>query len=286
MTDTATAPAATGDNGGGTQIGVSAAPTMDSTAASSAPTIEWLSGADTDTVGYVQNKGWKNSSDVVQSYRNLEKLRGVPADRLLTLPTDLSDSTAMGQIYDRLGRPQDAKGYTFGEVDKDVGAWAGNNFHELGLTKQQGEALMSRWDAWNSEMRQQHEQKILDSIEQDSKALKKEWGAAYDQNRAVANKAAEKLGLQSNELDAMIQAIGNKRLSEIMHKIGSGMGEDGFVGTEPGTNTSGAMTPAQATSKINQLKSDQEFTRRLLAGDVASRREWDRLHEMAFFQAA
>src|SRR3990172_7528620 len=64
-----------------------AAPT---TTAAPVSTIEWLPGADETTVGMVQNKGWKTPNDMLTSYSALEKFVGVPADKMLRLPTDTS----------------------------------------------------------------------------------------------------------------------------------------------------------------------------------------------------
>lgn len=289
MTDTSAAPAAApaGDNGGAAApIGVSAAPTGITTSASAtSPTIDWIGGADTDTVGYVQNKGWKDPSDVVQSYRNLEKLRGVPAERLLTLPTDLSDVKEMGQIFDKLGRPADAKGYSFGEVDKTIGEWAGNKFHELGLTKAQGETLMQQWNEMQKGRGEEMRQQLNDRIAADDKILRKEWGAAYDQNFELAKNAAKKLGFSEQGMDALLSTIGQKATAELFYKIGTGLGEDKFIGGNSPQGFNGAMTPSQAKNKINALRNDQEFIKRYVAGDVAAKGEMARLHEMAYHDA-
>ena len=73
----------------------------------------WTAGLDADTAGYVQNKGWGTVPDVVTSYRNLEKLLGVPKDQIIQLPK-AEDKEAWGQVFNRLGRPEDPKNYEFG----------------------------------------------------------------------------------------------------------------------------------------------------------------------------
>src|SRR5690242_20907106 len=49
----------------------------------------------------------------LESYQNLEKMRGVPAERLLTLPDDKSDEATRNAFYEKLGRPKEAAGYEF-----------------------------------------------------------------------------------------------------------------------------------------------------------------------------
>src|SRR6185312_841401 len=83
--------------------------------------IPWLEGATPEQVGYIQNKGWTDPKQVLEGYQNLEKMRGVPADRLLTLPATDADDATKAAFYEKLGRPKEAAGYDFSLGDKDNG---------------------------------------------------------------------------------------------------------------------------------------------------------------------
>ena len=78
----------------------------------SAPTpTDWTTGLNDDLRSYVQNKGFKDTAAVVESYRNFKKLHGVPQDRILKLPENL-DTPEGRAISERLGAPKDAKDYS------------------------------------------------------------------------------------------------------------------------------------------------------------------------------
>jgi len=69
---------------------------------------------------------------------------------------------------------------------------------------------------------------------------------------------------------------------QLFHTLGSKLGEDGFVsGNQNNSAFSGAMTPAQAQSKINMLRGDPDFVRRYTEGGAKEREEMNRLHEFA-----
>src|SRR4051812_22872278 len=77
-----------------------AATTTTTTAAANAP---WYGGvADAELRGFAELKGWKSPDDALVSYRNLEKLQGVPPERLLKLP-EKADDPAWSEIHGKLG---------------------------------------------------------------------------------------------------------------------------------------------------------------------------------------
>ena len=83
-----------------------AAPVVTETPAAPAAPADWTAGLPEEMKGYVQNKGFKDPSAVVESYRNFEKLMGVPQDRMIKLPEKAEDKAAWDSIYNRLGRPE------------------------------------------------------------------------------------------------------------------------------------------------------------------------------------
>src|SRR4051812_33433335 len=105
MQDEATDGTASGVSAGGTGTAAPAAGTGAPAA------FDWkTAGLDDASAAFVAEKQFKDMSTAIQSHRNLEKLVGVPADKLLRLPTDDSPE-AWNAIYDKLGRPKDAAGY-------------------------------------------------------------------------------------------------------------------------------------------------------------------------------
>jgi hypothetical protein len=90
-----------------------------SQAAASEQSASWLDALDADGKNYVSKKGFKEPKDVLQSYINLEKLHGVPQDRLLKLPETLEGDDA-APLWEKLGKPKEASEYTF-ELHESVG---------------------------------------------------------------------------------------------------------------------------------------------------------------------
>jgi hypothetical protein len=259
------APAAGGQ--GGAPAAASAAPAP--AAAPAAPAIEWLSGADEVTVGLVQNKGWKSPNDVVQSYTQLEKFVGAPADKIVRLPTETSTKEDLDAFYNKLGRPADAKGYELPVPEgqpRDFADKAAAKFHELGLTKSQAKVLTEWYNGEGAAVTQaQQEAKAQTNIAQ-QQALKKEWGAGYDAQMSTARLGMQAFGVDGDTIDKLQDALGYDGAMKFMANLGAKAGEGSFHGGGNG-NFNGAMTPGQAQAEIKSLQADKEWTAKYLAGN-------------------
>lgn len=249
-----------------------------------APAFDWSQqGLDADTLGYVQTKQFKAPADVVTSYRNLEKLQGVPAEQLLRLPKD-DTPEAWKPIWARLGAGETPDAYKLpvaegdkGEFAKQAAAW----FHELGVPVKTAARLAEKWNAHVAESSKQQTTEYQTKLDAEAQALKAKWGAAADQNTALAKKAAMTFGLDSATIDKLETVMGYGKVMELFHTIGSKLGEASFEVGDGKTNFSHAMTPEQAKSEIENLKKDAEFIKKWSAGDAASRARLEKLHEWA-----
>ena len=255
-------------------------------AAAPAPAPNWLEGADEVTVGYVQNKGWEKPTQVLESYRNLEKLMGADrAGNTVILPKPDASPEEVGKFFDRLGRPADAAGYKIAvpeggdpEFAKTAGSW----FHELGLTAKQGEALAAKWNEYAGSVQTQHQTQTQQQIQADELALRTEWGAAHTQNLAAAQAAARGLGMDEATINKLEASLGYKGTMELFHKIGSKMGESEFVSGNKTEKFGSAMTPGQAQAQIRTLMADKNYVARYLSKDASAVAEMQRLHEFAY----
>jgi len=248
------------------------------TAATAVP--DWTTGLNEDLRGYVQNKGFKDPAAAIDSYRNLEKLMGVPKERLLKLP-EKDDDPAWSEVHARLGRPASPDEYKIDGENKEFAKWAKETFHGLGLNKKQAEALFGKYN----EFAKGHSTKQMEAQVQQAQAseaaLKKEWGAAYDQNVMTAKKAAMTFGLTKEVIDKLESAMGYAEVMKFMSTIGSKVGEDSFVASSSSSRGFGVMTPEQAKNRISGLKQDREFIAKLSQGNAEARAEWDRLNQWA-----
>ena len=255
-------------------------------AAPVAQPISWLNGADETTVGYVQNKGWKDPVQVLDGYRNLEKLLGADkANNAVIVPKGDADPKEWAAVYDRLGRPTGPDGYKVelpAGGDKNAHDASLAKFHELGLNKQQGETLMNWYNGLVSQSTQAQEAQRQQTFQSDDQAIKSEWGQAYTQNLAQAQNAARGLGLDAASIDKMSESLGHKATLSLLQKIGSKMGEDTFVTGDNTEKFGAALTPGQAKSEIQSLMQDRDFTAKYLKNDADAKARMSRLHSFAY----
>lgn len=202
--------------------------------------------------GYVENKGWKDPATIVESYRNLEKLRGVPQERLLTLPEDMSEEGALDTVFDRLGRPEAADKYTNALGDEyadDTYKSASERAHSLGLSDKQF-AGMQEWmkDAFEGiEARRTAE---VDAAFGD-------WSEANPSSLQNVQRMLKAVGAETGDVDAALQ--GDKaKLFAMLGKVASRMGESAVV--QGDGDPEFGMTPTAAQAKIDQLLADKTFT--------------------------
>lgn len=266
----------------GSQLTVSAAPTD----LPAMPSLDWAKGADETTTGYIQNKGWDSPMKVVDSYRNLEKLLGADkANNAVIIPKHDADPKEWAAVYDKLGRPSAPDGYKVAlpeNGDKTMHEASLAKFHELGLTKTQGEQLANWYNNQVAEGLKASETERAARFQQEDTAVRQEWGAAFTQNLAQAQAAARGLGLDAATIDKLSDALGHKGTMDLLYKIGSRMGEDNFVTGDNSTAFGSAMTPAQAKAQIQSMMGDKDFVAKYLKGDGGAKAEMARLHQFAY----
>lgn len=252
-----------------------------------ATSTEWTSGLNDELKGYVQNKGFKDPSAVLDSYRNLERLMGAPRERILKLPENMEDQVALNEIYSRLGRPESPEGYQI-DVPKEGGdpefaKWAKEMFHKQGLTKAQAAQIVKGWNEYTQGYQKSADERMQKAAIQQEGELKKAWGAAHDQNVNIAKRAAIEFGFKPNEIDAMESSFGYKRTMEIFHAIGSKLGEATFHSSNsPSSSFNGKLTPDAALQKVKNLQNDSEFMNKYLTGDKNALAEMERYMAMAY----
>ncbi len=249
-----------------------------------ASTGKWTDTLNQDYKDYVQAKGFQDPAAVLESYRNFEKLQGVPRERLLKLP-DTAEATEWNDVYTKLGKPATVEGYGLKAAeggDPKFTDWAKGAFHKLNLTSEQGQKLAQQFGeftaAQDAEAKAAHTAKIQGQVQ----TLQKEWGAAYNQNVARAQSAYRTFGLQDGAITALEHAIGFDGVMKFMHDLGTKIGEHSFISGDGAAGFGNQiLTPDQAKTKIEALKTDASFRDRYLKGDVKAKDEMERLHKQA-----
>lgn len=250
----------------------------------------WTEGFDESALGLVRDRGWKNPGDAVQSYRNLEKLQGVPENQLVKLPGDPDDGEAWGPVYDKLGRPANGEAYDFGEYQAPEGAVDLSpeyraEAHKAGLNQGQARGLFDWYNTRVAEaVAEQEEQRGLQS-EKDMLDLRKGWGKEYDANIEAGRRfaaRAKQAGFDEDFIGRMENGgVGTKDLLRFTTWIGRATGEhlgpprEGDVGGAFGT------TPARARERIAELKADPAFMARYMGSDKEAVEKMRTLYEAA-----
>lgn len=248
---------------------------------------DWTSGLAEDEKGYIANKGFKQPGEVLKAYRELEKTFGAPKERLLIKPEKEDDAAAMGEFYNKLGRPGSPNDYELDlpkeGADKDFTDWAKTAFHKHGLTKKQASELAKDYMGFNANRNDQQVKANGERLENEDKALKKEWGAAYEQNKNIAQRAINVFGIDQAKLEKLEGSLGSAETAKLFQKIGERLGEDKFV-SSGGRQGVGAMTPDAARAEIARLRSDPTFVKNFGAGDGEAVKRMNDLHLWAFPQ--
>lgn len=264
-----------------------AAPVTANTGAAPA-TQNWTDGFNDDTKGWVQGKGYKGAEDLANAYRSLEKLHGVPQDRLLKLPESFYDEkgalTADGRaIRERLGAPKDVAGYGV-EMPKEGGDPKRlenflSNALAMGIPKADVQKLVAIDAQYAASVQNGGKEAAAAKFRDESAALTTEWGAAFESNKNIAADAARKMGWDAKKIDALASVMGHADTMKTLLQMGKSFGEASYIG---GKAAAGPMEPATAKSRIAELRADKDFGSRLMAGEMEAKATWQRLHEQAY----
>jgi hypothetical protein len=247
----------------------------------------WMAGFSDDDKGYIANKGFKGPKDVFDSYRNLEKMRGVPAERQLNMPEKMRGEdgklTPEGRAFlERVGTPKDMKDYNI-TIPKEMGDPKmadvfRQKFFEMGMPAEMAQETVNSWNSYMTETANAaKEQQVAAFREQDGK-LKTEWGAAYDQNKVIAAEGVRNLGLDSKQVDALSGQLGHAETMKLLAKLGKHTGEGAFHAAGSGNN--GPLEPSQARAQRDALMADPGFRKKFAANDAEAIAKWTRLNQM------
>lgn len=247
---------------------------------------DWTTGFSDEDKGYLTNKGFKQPGELLHAHRSLEKTFGVPRERLLVKPEKEDDATAMGEFYNKLGRPGTPDDYQLDlpkeGVDADFTKWAKDSFHKHGLTKKQAADLAKDYMQFSGGRVQAQQQDTEKQLQAAEATLRKEWGAAYDQNKEIAQRACTVFGVTQDAVEKLEKSLGIAESMKLFQKIGARLGEDTFVSNNRGGQGFGIRTPAAAKAEIAGLRTDTDFQNKLFSGDAAAKERWENLHKWAF----
>ena len=240
-----------------------------------------------ETRGYAERKAWKDPEALTESYLNLEKFHGVPADRLLKLPENIEDAEAMKPVLERIGYvpPADAASYKFEDMEgaNPVQAKALSEIAlKHGVPAKMAAAVMADVMALESQGRERAMEEIKEEVAVEMGQLRAEWGAKYDEKIEKGRRAIRHIGLSDEVLESIETSTGAagilKAFADAHDKIG--LGEGAFIEGQRKKNDN-AMSPEAAMQEIQTLRNDKEFGARLLNKDAAAVARWTNLNRIA-----
>lgn len=246
----------------------------------------WHSDVEPTVLGKWQSKGYdlgdpKNVAvAATKAYMEAEGFIGAPATELIRVPKTAEDAAGWEKVWTRLGAPVDPKGYDFTTVKKADGTALDEKFSDhmrqtavsLHLPKDTAAAVASSvvkfMDAAEKEKTAVLQAKLIEQ----KAALQKDWGKNADAHLFSAKAAANALGVGPEAVAALEQVIGYDKVMNMFRTIATKIGEDRFVRSE-NPNDPGVMTVEEAKARVIDLKADQAWVKRYLAGDAQAKRE-------------
>lgn len=235
----------------------------------------WYDGADQDTIGYLQNKKWDTESPlkVLEGYRNLEKFHGVPADKIIKIPTD-DNQEAWGQVYNKLGRPETPDKYGFDsikapegvELDKEIIGRFDQLFHKSGISKSQRDNILNEYVQFEAARSQDMAAKLEQEKTIQLDALKRDWGSKFDERVELAKRAFRSFlpeGLDKDEVASAFEAsVGPAVAAKLFANLADRLGEDKFHDEANNTGaTPFGYTREQAVNDRNNLMAELKSDR-------------------------
>lgn len=174
----------------------------------------------------VGDKGWKTPSDMLKSYRELEKTFGTR----VALPKD-EDNDAWSNLYSKLGLPESADKYELEGVDENVKADLQQILFKNHVLPKDVKGLIADYNAFA--------QAQSDKLKQQTDALQKkeldevlaDWGDKSEQNKEIAKRGSQLLGLEEDDLHSIENLIGTKKFLISMLKLGEAISEDSIGST-------------------------------------------------------
>lgn len=235
---------------------------------------------DPELRGYSETKGWKTPKDLAESYRNLEKLAGVPKERLLKLPEKLDDVEAMKPILSKLGlsAPDKADDYgltTLEGADLEFAKVAQGWMHESGLSKAQALKLAGLQMAWEKQQKGQ----LDEAAAQELGAFDAKHGANAEAKKEAARRAITNFGVDEDGMKAVEAALGPARFFDLFSGIGERIGEAKFIDGDSKPK-SFSMSPEAAMARKTELMTSTDWVKKYTGGDAGAANEMARLNRI------
>lgn len=254
----------------GGQLGSTPPVTPQAPATPATTTPDWMASLSTEQRGWIQAKGVTDNGQLVEMWKGMEKIVGAGKENLAIIPKEIKGLDDYRNTLTRLGAPAEPTGYglqpdTANGGTPEASARLAGIFHKASMTKDQAAVAAAEVAVWQKETRDQATAAYETRVTADKQALTVEWGAAADQNTAIAKRAAATFGVEPEVIAAIERSGSYAKVMKFFFNVGARMGEAQYVNGNPGL---GLMTPEQASAEKAQLMADQAWRQSYLKGDA------------------
>lgn len=252
-----------------------------------APNAKWYSNLPQERHGYIENKGWSDPAAVIDSYTNLEKTLGLPADAradaLLVVPkADAKPEDREAFLAKAVSSfvPEAPDKYDFGlkpeEITPEIEQSAGW-MHKAGIPQPLAQKLVAEALASNKAAEEAFTAQSLKDVQELTVEYGDKFGDFEAMSRMGYRAIKEGAGLSEEHLVAIEKAVGTKTMLKMFGALGKNLTElpgpgdaakSGATAAAEGFRTS----PAQAQAKVQALFKDSEFMARYNSPNMAQRK--------------
>jgi len=208
---------------------------------------------------------YKDMDGLLKSHKELSKMMGKPR---VDLPQDSWGEEDYNKFYTKLGRPEEASGYTQDlelpegvELDEETAKWASDLLHKHGVSGKAGKEVIKAYINRQVEQDKAKAAELDQTAAETEKALRADWGDDYETNMELVKGVAQKFGDESFlELLNSPELGNNPALVRFIAKVGEEFREDvasGSAGAPP------VSRQARARMELDQMKTDPSKSRLL-----------------------
>jgi hypothetical protein len=281
--------------------------TVVSTVVSTTAEPKWFDGFDEPTKNYINSRGLADKDqtsaflETAKAHQEAQAYIGVPKEQLLKLPKADAPPEEWDEVYAKLGYSKNADDYKLDGLKLSDGTDVPDEFKDFvrqqatelklspAATAKLAEAVLKHNESGTAVKTADETAAATKALEQ----LRQSWGPNYEANKVIADNAYAAMmaaaGFDQPKMTAAIQqlgsAMGKAEVMQMLLAVGQKLGEDKFVG---GGGPSGQLAPRnaeQAKARIVELKADETWVKRYLAGGTAENKEMNDLHTLAYGNA-
>ncbi len=211
-------------------------------------------------------KSTKNVAGLASQLVNAQKMIGKGAN-MAVIPTDQSTDLERAEFNKLCGCPDTPDEYTIthaeemGEINAEIETGFKNLAHSHGLRPETVQALAELDDARMLAMRQGMEDAKMQAKADTIEALKKQWGAAYDERLHLANRMVAENASDENK-EAILAEIGNKPIvADFLANMAKKFVEHKIISADVNT-----PTPLDAKAQADDLRQTPGY----ITGELAN----------------